>query len=229
MIHAASGRSLSFADLATAAAVKTPPKNPPLKPASEWKLIGKALPRVDTAEKISGAAVFGIDFRVPNMVCAAVKTCPVFDGKVASVDRSSIAGMPGVLGIVDIPNGVAVAAESWWQAKEAVDALGVTWDYGAKSAISSAGLADQYKQALASDGWFAAHLSGDKAAFRQAFPTNLSAVRIFILVRGFGFLWSCKADWRTDVMAGRDPRTWTGWIFTRDLWTGISCRMRFTM
>jgi isoquinoline 1-oxidoreductase subunit beta len=175
VIHAASGRSLSFADLAVAAAGKTPPKNPPLKPASEWKLIGKALPRVDTAEKISGAAVFGIDFRVPNMVYAAVKTCPVFDGKVASADRSSIAGMPGVLGIVDIPNGVAVAAESWWQAKEAIDALGVTWDYGAKSTVSSAGLADQYKQALASDGWFAAHLSGDKAAFGQAFPTNLSA------------------------------------------------------
>jgi isoquinoline 1-oxidoreductase beta subunit len=175
VIHTASGRSIPFSDLAMAAAKKTPPQNPKLKNPAEWKLIGKALPRVDTAEKISGRAVFGIDFRIPNMAYAAVKTCPVFDGKVASVDRSSIAGMPGVVGVVEVPNGVAVVAESWWQANQAMTALQVAWDYGANATVSSATLAGQYREALAGDDWVNAHVTGDKAAFGQTYPTRLAA------------------------------------------------------
>lgn len=175
VIHVPSGRSVSFAELAVDAAKKTPPKNPPLKPASEWKLIGKALPRVDTAEKISGRAIFGIDFRLPNMAYAAVKTCPVFGGKVASVDRSSISGMPGVITIVDVPNGVAVAAESWWQANAALQALNITWDYGANTAINSASLGDQYTHALTTDSWLTVQEVGAKSAFAQRFPASLSA------------------------------------------------------
>lgn len=175
VVHTPSGRAVAFADLASDAAKKTPPKNPKLKDQSQWTLLGKPLPRVDTAAKLNGSAVFGIDFKVPNMVYAAVKTCPVFDGKVASIDRSSIAGMPGVIGIVDIPNGVAVAAQSWWQAKQAMEALKVTWDYGSKSAINSASLLEQYQQALATGGWLNVHASGDKTAFSATYPTNLSA------------------------------------------------------
>ena len=175
VIHKPSGRAIRFADLAADAAKKSPPRSPALKAPNEWKLIGKALPRVDTAEKISGQAIFGIDFRVPNMAYAAVKTCPVFDGKVAGIDRSSIAGMAGVLGVVDIPNGVAVAAESWWQAKKAVDALRVTWDFGPNAAVSSGTLAAQYREALAGDDWVNAHVAGNKSAFTQTYPMGLAA------------------------------------------------------
>jgi isoquinoline 1-oxidoreductase beta subunit len=164
-----------FSELASDAAKKSPPKNPKLKDPSEWKLIGKSLPRTDTAAKLNGAAVFGIDFRIPNMAYAAVKTCPVFEGKVKSIDRSSIAGLLGVIGLVDIPNGVAVAAESWWQAKQAVDALRVEWDYGSKSTVNSSTLADQYQHAVATGGWLTVHTSGEKAAFDAVYPTNLSA------------------------------------------------------
>src|SRR5215468_3495710 len=80
VIHVASGRSIAFADLAPAAARKSPPRNPRLKSPAEWKLIGKSLKRTDTTAKISGTAVFGIDVKVPNMAYAAVRTCPVFDG-----------------------------------------------------------------------------------------------------------------------------------------------------
>ena len=175
VVHTPSGRSLSFSELAADAAKKTPPRNPKLKDASEWTLIGNALPRTDTVAKLNGRAVFGIDFKIANMAHAAVKTCPVFDGKVAGIDRSSIAGMPGVIAVVEIPNGVAVAAESWWQAKQAVDALRITWDYGPKSAVSSSTLSEQYKQALATGGWLTVHTSGDKAAFGAIYPSNLSA------------------------------------------------------
>jgi isoquinoline 1-oxidoreductase subunit beta len=175
VIHSPSGRTIAFSDLAADAAKKTPPKNPKLKDQSEWTLLGKSLPRVDTAAKLNGSAIFGIDFRVPNMVYAAVKTCPVFEGRVANIDRSSIAGMRGVIGIVDIPNGVAVAAQSWWQAKLAMEALKITWNYGSKTTISSETLLDQYQQALATGGWLSVHSSGDKVAFAATYPTNLSA------------------------------------------------------
>ena len=175
VIHVASGRSIPFAELASTAAKKTPPQKPQLRNASECKLIGKALPRTDTAEKVNGKAVFGIDVKVPNMAYAAVRTCPVFDGKVASIDRSSIAGMPGVIGVVEVPNGVAVAAESWWQAKRAIDALNVVWNYGANASASSATISEQYKQAMATDGWLSVHTTGDQTAFNRMLPTNLSA------------------------------------------------------
>ena len=97
---------------------------------------------------------------MPNLAHAAVKTCPVFDGKVASIDRSSIEGMPGVIGVVEVPNGVAVAAESWWQAKRAMEALRVVWDYGSNAGISSATLDEQYKQAMATEGWLGVHAAG---------------------------------------------------------------------
>jgi isoquinoline 1-oxidoreductase beta subunit len=175
IIHTPSGRTISFADLAADAAKKSPPKNPKLKDAAEWKLIGRSLPRAETLAKVNGSAVFGIDFVVPNLAFAAVKTCPVFGGKVAGIDRSSIAGMPGVIAVVEIPNGAAVAADSWWRAHRAIQALNVTWDYGADANGSSTGIAEQYKDALASDGWLAVHNEGDKAAFGQVYPTNLSA------------------------------------------------------
>jgi isoquinoline 1-oxidoreductase beta subunit len=175
VIHTASGRSLAFSELSAEAAKKDPPKNPKLKDQSEWKLLGKSLPRTDTQAKLNGSAVFGIDFRLPKMAYAAVKTCPVFDGKVASVDRSSIAGLPGIIGVVDIPNGVAIAAESWWQAKQAIDALKVTWDYGTKASVSSGTLRDQYGQALATGDWLNVHTLGDKTTFAATYPTNLYA------------------------------------------------------
>jgi len=175
VIHTASGRSLAFSELSAEAAKKDPPKNPKLKDQSAWKLLGRSLPREDTQAKLNGSAVFGIDFRLPKMAHAAVKTCPVFDGKVASVDRSSIAGLPGIIGVVDIPNGVAIAAESWWQAKQAIDRLQVTWDYGTKASVSSATLRDQYGQALATGDWLNVHTLGDKTAFAATYPTNLYA------------------------------------------------------
>jgi isoquinoline 1-oxidoreductase beta subunit len=175
VVHARSGRSILFSELAADAAKKTPPKNPKLKDQSEWRLLGKSLPRTDTVAKLNGSAVFGIDFRVANMAYAAVKTCPVFDGKVASIDRTSIAGMPGVIGVIDIPNGVAVAAESWWQAKQAIDSLRITWDYGSKASVNSSRLSSQYRHALATEGWNTVHTSGDQSVFGANYPTVLSA------------------------------------------------------
>src|SRR5215472_2456192 len=130
VIHRPTGRKLTFGKLAEAASGKQPPKNPPLKPQSEWKLLGKPLPRVDTASKVDGSAVFGLDFKLPGMVYAAVRNCPVFTGTLKNLDRSSVAGFPGVIDVVPVPSGVAVVASEYWQAKKAADALRVVWDEG---------------------------------------------------------------------------------------------------
>ena len=96
VIHKPTGRSLKFGDLAEDAAKVTPPANPKPKPESEWKLLGKPLARVDQPAKLNGSAVFGLDFSMPGMVCAAVKQSPVHGGAVASFDKSSVMNLPGV-------------------------------------------------------------------------------------------------------------------------------------
>src|SRR5262249_53415137 len=157
VIHGPTGRSLKFGDLAAAAAKLDPPADPPLKPSKEWKLVGRSLPKVDTASKVDGTAVFGMDVKVDGMVYAAVRASPVFGGKVERFDARSIEGRPGVLGVVPIPNGVAVVAKSYWVAKTALDALEVVFDEGSDAAVSSESLAATYRAALEGNDWFVVH------------------------------------------------------------------------
>src|ERR1700738_5197754 len=116
VIHAASGRALKFGDLAEAAAKEKPPPNPPLKPRKEWRLVGRSLPRPDHPSKVNGSAIFGMDVKVDGMVYAAVGVSPAFGGKVEKIGPAP--ALPGVIQVVPIPNGVAVVAKSYWQAKK---------------------------------------------------------------------------------------------------------------
>src|SRR5262249_2758352 len=100
VVHAKSRRSARFGDLVEAAAKITPPTKPPLKNENDWSLLGKPLGRVENPSKVDGSAVFGIDFALPGLVHAAVRQCPVFGGDVESIDRSSVAGFPGIIDIV---------------------------------------------------------------------------------------------------------------------------------
>ena len=120
VIHKQTGRSLKFGDVADEAAKIPPPSKPSIKPESEWKLLGKPLSRIELPAKVNGTAVFGMDFSLPGMVHAAVKQSPVHGGKVASFDKSSVMGMPGVIDVVPVPNGVAVVAGTYWQAAQAL-------------------------------------------------------------------------------------------------------------
>jgi isoquinoline 1-oxidoreductase beta subunit len=128
VVHKNSRRSARFGDLVEAAAKITPPAKPPHKSENDWSLLGKSLGRVENPSKIDGSAVFGLDFTLPGLLHAAVRQCPVFGGDVASFDRSSIAGFPGIIDIVKIPNGIAVVAKTYWQAKSALDALNLTFN-----------------------------------------------------------------------------------------------------
>jgi len=170
VLHKNSRRTARFADLVEAAAKITPPAKPALKSEKDWTLLGKSLGRVENPAKIDGSAIFGLDFTLPGMVHAAVRQCPVFGGDVASFDRSSIAGFPGIIDVVRIPNGIAVVAESYWQAKSALDALNVTFNEGPAAAVSTDTLRDDYRRAMEGNDWLLVHAEGNFDGLHHEYP-----------------------------------------------------------
>jgi isoquinoline 1-oxidoreductase beta subunit len=158
--HEASKRKTSYGKVAAAAAKVTPPdpKSIALKDPKSWTTAGKPLKRLDTADKLNGSKVFAIDLKLPDMLCAAIKDCPVFGGKLKSVDEAKVAGMPGVKKVVKVKDtAVAVVADTWWRAKKALDALPIEWDEGESAKVSSASIAADLKEGLS-----AATTNGDR-------------------------------------------------------------------
>ena len=149
--HGASKRSIRYGEVAAAAAKLTPPdpKTIKLRDPKDWKIAGKPLKRLDTADKLDGSKIFAIDLKLPGMLNAAIKACPVFGGTLKSYDESKIAGMPGVKKVVKVQDiAVAVVADTWWRAKKALDALPIVWDEGAAASQSSATIAEMLKGGL---------------------------------------------------------------------------------
>lgn len=130
-------REIGYGELTGAAAKLTPPSNITLKKPEEYSLIGKSVQRVDAMSKSNGQATFGMDLQLPNMLSAAIAHPKVFGGRVKSFDASTVLAMPGVRKVVEIPTGIAVVADSFWQAKVAKDALVIEWDDGEFANISS--------------------------------------------------------------------------------------------
>src|SRR5262249_32000184 len=118
--HVPSGRCLRFAEVAEAAAHIDPPQDVELKHPRDWKLLGRPMRRLDVLDKVTGATIYGIDVRLPGMLHAAVIQSPVFKGKLRAVDASKIGGMPGIRKLVRLDDAVAVVADSWWRAKQAL-------------------------------------------------------------------------------------------------------------
>src|SRR5262249_18513277 len=168
--HKPSGRTTTYGKVAEAAARVAPPKDAQLKDPKDWKIAGKGVKRLDTADKLTGKLVYGIDLKLPGMLNAAIKDCPVFGGKVKSFDAAKVAGMPGVKNVVQVgETGVAVVAETWWQAKSALDTLPIVWDEGPNAKVSSATIADFLKTGLDADFVFVGNHNGDvKAAIAGA-------------------------------------------------------------
>jgi isoquinoline 1-oxidoreductase subunit beta len=149
--HAASQRSTSYGKVAAAAAMLTAPdpKGIKLKDPKSWKIAGKPMKRLDTADKLNGSKVYAIDLALPGMLCAAIKDCPVFGGKLKSYDESKIAGRPGFKRVVKVKDtAVAVVADTWWRAQAALDALPIVWDEGQNASQTSVLIADHIKEGL---------------------------------------------------------------------------------
>jgi isoquinoline 1-oxidoreductase beta subunit len=168
--HKASGRTTTYGKVAEAAAKLDPPKDPPLKDPKDWKIAGKPLLRLDTPDKVTGKLVYGLDIKLPGMLNAAIRDCPVQGGKIKSFDAAKVTGMPGVKHVVQVgTSGVAVVADTWWHAKTAVDALPIVWDEGENAKVSSATIAEWLKAGLDADQAFVGNENGDaKAAIAGA-------------------------------------------------------------
>ena len=152
MVQGPGGKTATYGELAEAAAKLPVPKDVKLKDHKDSRYVGKPINRLDTPGKIDGTAEFGIDVKLPGMLYASLAQCPVIGGKPASFDAAKAKAMPGVKHVVQITDGVAVVADSWWRAKTARDALAITWDEGPGKALNSAGISAALKAAAAKPG-----------------------------------------------------------------------------
>jgi len=168
--HKPSGKTTTYGKVAEAAAKLTPPTDVKLKDPKDWKIAGKSLKRLDTADKVTGAMVYGIDIKLPGMLNAAIKDCPVTGGKVKSYDEAKIAGMTGVKKVVKVgETAVAVVADTWWHAKTALEALPIVWDEGDNAKVTSASIAQWLAEGLESGPTYVGNQNGDaKAALANA-------------------------------------------------------------
>ena len=146
VIHRTSGRKMTYGELASKAAELPVPKEPKLKSPDQFRFIGKAVARLDTPEKVTGRGIYGIDVKVPGMLIATVQRCPVFGGKVASFDATKAKAVKGVRHVVQISSGVAVVANSYWEAKKGREALKISWDEGPNAQLSSAEISRVYAE-----------------------------------------------------------------------------------
>jgi isoquinoline 1-oxidoreductase beta subunit len=168
--HTPSGRTTTYGKVAEAAAKLEPPTEVKLKDPKDWKIAGKPLKRLDTADKLTGKQLYSMDVKLPGMLSAAVKESPVFGGKLKSFDAAKVMNMPGVKKVVQSSDAaIAVVADTWWQAKTALEALPIVWDEGPNAKVSSATIADQLKAGLDAEKTFVGNQQGDvKAAIADA-------------------------------------------------------------
>ena len=168
VLHAGSGKQLSFGALADAAAKLPLPENVELKQSKNFKLIGKSMKRLDTPEKINGSALFGSDVYLPGMLTVLIARSPVFGGKVKRFDGTEAGKLPGVQGIYQVPTGIAVAATGFWPAKTARDLLEIEWDEGAGAALSTLKMRAEYFELAKKPGLIARKDGDADQGFKEA-------------------------------------------------------------
>ncbi len=170
-----SNRKLTYGQLAAAAAKLTPPEHVQLKDPKTFKLIGKPIKRLDTPEKLNGKAVFGIDVKLPGMLTAVIARPPIFGAKMKSFDDSRARSMAGVRKIAAVPAGVAVIADTFWQAKVARDALRVDWDEGSMGTFNTSQMMQDFRERAKSTGT-SVRKDGDAAGALASAAKKIDAV-----------------------------------------------------
>jgi isoquinoline 1-oxidoreductase beta subunit len=147
--HELTGRRLRYGQVATDAAKLTPPKDVALRDPKDWKIAGKSMFRLDIPDKVLGKPVFGVDVVLPGMLHASIAQCPVFGGSVKRVDASTAEAMRGVKKVVREENFVAVIADNWWRANQALKKVVIEWDTGSNGQASNATITAMLRAGLA--------------------------------------------------------------------------------
>ena len=172
--HTPSGRKTTFGKVSVAASQLEVPKDVPLKDPKDWQLIGKSVNRIDgMADKVTGKQIYAIDLKFPGMLNATIKESPVFGGKVKSFDAAKAQSMKGVKKVVQVGDtAVAVIADTFWQAKTALDQVNIVWDSGSNVNVSSESIKKMLEEGLNANDTFVHNTNGDvKAALASASKT----------------------------------------------------------
>ena len=206
VVHAASGRKLRYGELVADAAKLVPPQDVKLRDPKDWKIAGKPLHRLDIPDKVLGKPVFGVDVSLPGMLHASIAQCPVFGGKVAAVDAREAEKMRGVKKIVREPDFVAVVADSWWRANQALQKVHIDWDAGGNGDVDNQAIAAMLRDGLADPNPAVARKTGDAAG---AMPAAARTV---------------EEEYRAPYLnhATLEPQTCTAWLKPEgflDVWT----------
>jgi len=195
----AHGKTLSYGQLAEAAARQPLPKDLKLKPKGRFQLIGTSQPRIDTPAKVDGTAEFGIDVTLPGMLCAALAQSPVLGGRVLAVDSAAAQALPGVRKVLTTDSGVVVVAEQFWQALQGRKALKVTWDPGPNAQLDSAAIRALLDDTAAKGPGLTARTDGDAtAAFKSATHVLHAVYQLPLLAHATMEPMNCTADVRAD-------------------------------
>ncbi|MEQ1606953.1 MAG: xanthine dehydrogenase family protein molybdopterin-binding subunit [Pyrinomonadaceae bacterium] len=176
VIHSASNRSIAYGELLEAAAKIAPPANPKLKDPKDFKYIGKGVKRLDSPDKVSGKAIYGIDVKVPGMLTATIMRSPVIGGKVKTVDDAAAKAIKGVTNVISLDYGVAVVAENFSAARKGRGALKVTWDEGSMATVSSETIYATFAAAADKNKGLVAKKTGDVADGKTKAAKTVEAV-----------------------------------------------------
>ena len=179
--HGPTGKTTTFGHLAVAASKLDVPAEITLKDPKDWTVAGKPLKRLDTTEKLTGKLVYGADVKLPGMLLASIKDCPVMGGKLVSYDEDAIKDMAGVRGAVKVEtatgtNGVAVVADTWWQAHSALEKLPIEWDFGANADFNDAQVTQLLESGLDAEEAYRGNWEGDVNAALAGADTLIEAV-----------------------------------------------------
>ena len=178
--HKASGKTVTYGAVAAAAAQLEPPKEVKLKDPKDWKIAGKPLKRLDTVEKVTGKQIYGMDYTMPGLLNATVRACPVIGGKLKDFDAAKAEKMPGVKKIFAIDgNAVVVVADTYWQAKKALDAVTTNWDVGDLGKVSTETINAMLKEGLEAKEAFVGNKTGDAQKAMDGAARKVEAVYSF--------------------------------------------------
>ncbi|WP_439576285.1 molybdopterin cofactor-binding domain-containing protein [Elioraea sp.] len=176
IVHAASNRSIPIGSLVREAAALPLPEKPTLRPTAELRLVGRSQPRIDIPAKVTGRAVFGMDFKVPGMLYACARLAPVYRAELDSFDKSSIDGIKGIVDVVPLPRGVAVVAENAWAAIKGAEAIAIRFKSTPHDSLDSAAFSQRMIAALDDETRAVAKNEGDVEAVLKGAARTVEAI-----------------------------------------------------
>ncbi|MBI4444981.1 MAG: xanthine dehydrogenase family protein molybdopterin-binding subunit [Acidobacteria bacterium] len=198
VVHSPTSRRLSYGELVEKASSMEAPQDPVLKSRNEFRFIGKKIARLDTPSKVNGAAIFGIDVKIPGLLTARVLRSPVFGGKVRRYNDAAARQVKGVSHVLQIESGVAVVAENFWAASQGLKALEVEWDEGENAALNSAAIFKAFQEASQKPGVTVRNEGNAKEALAQAKKLFEAVYEVPFLAHATMEPMNCTAHVRAD-------------------------------